>query len=211
MRNLELKVRCAGTADLNDLAGRAQANGATYIRTLEQRDTYFQAPHGRLKLREWRRLDDVPLPDKPTLPATGALMGADGDSEVAPSGAVLIAYVRPDQAGSRFSDYLLSPATSPATLRAALAAAIGTRVVVEKRRWLYVWRHTRLHFDEVTGLGAFVELETVLDGGDFAEAAAEQEHRQVIAFLGLAALTVEASSYSDLLEAQHGLLPRATD
>ena len=207
MRNLELKVRCAGTTELSALVARAQARGAAYIRTMEQRDTYFQAPRGRLKLREWRRLDG----ETPTAPEADALASADGTGEAAASGAVLIAYARPDESGSRFSDYILAPATDPATLRAALDAAIGTRVVVEKRRQLYLWHHTRLHFDEVTDLGAFVELETVLDGADFAETAAEQEHRQVIALLGLAALPVEAGSYSDLLEARRNGLRRTSD
>jgi adenylate cyclase class IV len=198
MRNLELKVRCAGAMNLAALVARARASGAAYIRTMAQRDTYFQSPRGRLKLREWRRLDD----ETPVLPAADALTSVDDDREAAASGAALIAYARPDQAGSRFSDYILASTSDPDALRAALDAAIGTRVVVEKRRQLYLWRHTRLHFDEVTGLGAFVELETVLASADFAEAAAEQEHSQVIALLGLAALPVEAGSYSDLLEAR---------
>ncbi|MGN6813942.1 MAG: class IV adenylate cyclase [Thermomicrobiales bacterium] len=206
MRNLELKVRCAGTTDLGALVARARAGGATYIRTMEQRDIYFQSPRGRLKLREWRWLDG----ETPALPAD-ALASADGAGEAAASGAVLIAYARPDESGSRFSDYILAPATDPVMLRVALDAAIGTRIVVEKRRQLYLWRHTRLHFDEVAGLGAFVELETVLAGADFAETAAEQEHRQVIALLGLAALPVEAGSYSDLLEVRRNEPHRTSD
>ncbi|MGN6755727.1 MAG: class IV adenylate cyclase [Thermomicrobiales bacterium] len=206
MRNLELKVRCADKTDLGALVARARAGGATYIRTMEQRDIYFQSPRGRLKLREWRRLDG----ETPTAPEADALASADGAGEAAASGAVLIAYARPDESGSRFSDYILAPATDPVMLRAALDAAIGTRIVVEKRRQLYLWRHTRLHFDEVAGLGAFVELETVLDGADFTEAA-EQEHRQVIALLGLAALPVEAGSYSDLIEVRRNGLRRTSD
>ena len=33
--------------------------------------------------------------------------------------------------------------------------------MVEKTRRLFIWRHTRIHLDEVKGLGVFLELETV--------------------------------------------------
>ena len=46
-------------------------------------------------------------------------------------------------------------------LSAALAAAIGDRVVVTKRRRLFLWRDVRIHLDNVEGLGTFIELEAV--------------------------------------------------
>jgi adenylate cyclase class IV len=206
MHNLELKVRCLDEAALDALAARAAASGAVRQRAMHQRDTYFVVPLGRLKLREWRRDDAVGLTTE---------RGTPDDAEVGAAGAVLIAYDRPDEAGSRLSDYLLSPVPYADTLRAALARALGTRVVVEKRRLLYLWGHTRIHFDRVAGLGAFVELETLLDRFSLAEGdpdpdlarqqAAEQEHRAVIAALGLDALPVVAGSYSDLLEATAGV------
>ena len=41
----------------------------------------------------------------------------------------------------------------------ALDAALGTTVVVAKRRRLFIWEDVRIHLDEVEGLGTFVELE----------------------------------------------------
>ena len=38
---------------------------------------------------------------------------------------------------------------------------LGVDVVVEKRRHLLLWETVRIHLDEVTGLGSFVELEAV--------------------------------------------------
>lgn len=187
MQNLELKVRCRDGEELASLIERAQAGGAIYARTLAQRDTYFAAPRGRLKLREW---------DQPVPPGAGFAEGED--TERAPRGATLIAYARPDDAGSRVSDYLLTPTDDPRGLRAALDRALGTRVVVEKMRVLYLWGQTRIHFDRVTGLGEFVELETLLDRAPGAEAALA-EHHAVIAALGLDRLATIAGSYSDLL------------
>ncbi len=198
MHNLELKVRCVDEAHLDQLIDAARAAGAIYTRTLMQRDTYFAAPRGRLKLREWHQ----PVPP-------GATAGATTDAEANTSGATLIAYARPDEAGSRLSDYLLSAVPEPATLLAALERALGLRVVVAKHRLLYMWGHTRIHFDRVTALGAFIELETLLDRfgtpdagsdpGGAGQRAAEAEHQRVIAALGLDTLPAIAGSYSDLL------------
>jgi len=198
MHNLELKVRCNDEAHLDRLIDTARAAGAIYARTLAQRDTYFAAPRGRLKLREWHQ---------PAPPGETAVATTDAEADV--SGATLIAYARPDDAGSRLSDYLLSAVPEPAALRAALERALGLRVVVEKQRLLYMWGHTRIHFDRVTTLGAFVELETLLDRfgtsgqddnpGSDGRCAAEAEHQAVIAALGLATLPAIAGSYSDLL------------
>lgn len=193
MHNLELKVRCPDEAALVALEATVGAQGAAYHRTLFQRDTYFAAPRGRLKLREWRREDG------------GAVVAADDDAEAGDRGAVLIAYDRPDETGSRVSDYLLCPAPDPDALRAALTRSLGTRLVVEKRRTLYLWGHTRIHLDRVTDLGPFVELETVVEhfsGTDEErQANAGAEHRRVIALLGLDRLPAIAGSYSDLLAA----------
>lgn len=198
MHNLELKVRCADEAHLDRLIGTARAAGAIYTRTLIQRDTYFAVTHGRLKLREWHQ----PVPPAGT-------PGVATDAEAETSGAILIAYARPDDTGSRLSDYLLSAVPEPDTLSAALKRSIGVRVIVEKDRRLYMWGHTRIHFDRVTALGAFIELETLLDRfgipdmdgnpGETGQRAAEAEHQAVIAALGLDALPAIAGSYSDLL------------
>ncbi len=88
MRNLELKVRCSNGVTLDALAQRALAGGAVYVRTMGQRDTYFVAPRGRLKLREWWREED----------------GGDGGRtsyayEDGEQGAVIISYARPDHYG----------------------------------------------------------------------------------------------------------------
>ena len=192
MHNLELKVRCPDAAALAALAVAAQEQGAVYLRTMFQRDTYFVAPRGRLKLREWRREE------------AGAVADAPGDdAEAGEQGTVLIAYDRPDTTGPRISDYLLYPVPEPDRLRALLVQSLGARLVIEKRRRLYRWGNTRIHLDRVVDLGPFVELETIIEHFPGTEAerqeSAEAEHRQVIALLGLDQLPAIAGSYSDLL------------
>jgi adenylate cyclase class IV len=207
VRNLELKVRCPSEEALDALIARARAAGAVYVRTMGQRDVFFRVPHGRLKLREWW-LDgdqtqggerDVARPSEQWGqhdPSSGVRNRVREDGDVGSTGAVLIAYTRPDDAGSRVSDYLLSPVAEPATMRAVLAHALGERVVVEKRRVFYRYGQTRIHFDQVATLGAFVELETLMD--EATETVAE--HQVVIDLLGLETLPVVAASYGDLLE-----------
>ena len=46
---------------------------------------------------------------------------------------------------------------------AALSETLGVDVVVEKRRHLLLWETVRIHLDEVTGLGSFLELEAVAE------------------------------------------------
>jgi homotetrameric cytidine deaminase len=132
-RNVELKAHDPDPARTLE---RALAAGAEDRGLLRQRDTYFDVPHGRLKLREEE-----------------------------PGGATLIAYERPDAATERVSDYRLVPVAEPEPLRAALGAANGVGAVVVKRRRLLIWETVRIHLDEVRGLGSFIELEAVAEPG----------------------------------------------
>lgn len=100
--------------------------------TLEQRDTYFAAPHGRLKVRE----------------ENGAA-------------ACLIAYARADRHDERESAYRIVELVDGEEMVSALSQVIGIRVIVEKRRELFLWNRTRIHLDEVTGLGQFIEIEAI--------------------------------------------------
>src|ERR671914_1389679 len=118
-RNVELK---AHDDDPGRTLERALAAGADDRGLLQQRDTYFAVPRGRLKLREQE-----------------------------PGGATLIAYERPDEAGERVSGYHLVPVAEPAPLRDALAATSGVEAVVVKRRQLLMWETVRIHLDEVRG------------------------------------------------------------
>src|SRR3954452_15841925 len=95
----------------------AHAVGAEDQGVLLQRDTYFGAAEGRrLKLREQE-----------------------------PGGAELIAYERPDDATARESRYHVVEVEDAVALRRALSAALGSTVVVEKRRHLLLVDNVRIH------------------------------------------------------------------
>jgi homotetrameric cytidine deaminase len=122
----------ARDADPEGTLQRALELGASDEGVLRQRDTYFGRARGRLKLREQE-----------------------------PGVAQLIAYQRADDEGARTSAYRIAEVGEPAELREALDSALGTLVVVDKRRHLLLYEGVRIHLDDVDGLGAFVELEGV--------------------------------------------------
>jgi homotetrameric cytidine deaminase len=152
----------------------ARELGAEDCGELVQRDTYFHGARGRLKLREQ----------------------TPGDAE-------LIQYRRPDEAGPRTSDFRRVPVAEAVALREALDAALGTLVVVEKRRRLLLWEGVRIHLDEVDGLGPHLELEAPEDG----EAAARVERLRAALDIG----ELIPGSYSDLLLDSPDRLLRAAE
>lgn len=161
---------------------RCLALGAEDGGGLVQRDTYFMARTGRLKLRV----------------EEGALGGE------------LIAYRRNDAAEAVESGYVLAPVAAPDELAKALDSALGTVVVVSKRRRLFLWEGVRIHLDEVDGLGSFVEFEAVLPAaGDLATAQAKVERLR--AELGVSDEDLVSVGYADLLMDGPQALLRAAD
>ena len=179
-----VNVECkAHDSDPARTLARCVALGAIDAGVLAQRDTYFMARRGRLKLRV----------------EEGALGGE------------LIAYRRDDATDAAESGYVLAPLAAPEELAEALDAALGTTVVVSKRRRLFLWEGVRIHLDEVEDLGTFVELEAVLpDAGDLATARAKLARLR--SELGIADDTLVAVGYADLLmDGPQALLRAAAD
>ena len=136
-----------------------------------QVDSYFHCRRGRLKLRQINGLS-----------------------------AELIWYARPDQQEPKASDYLLVPISNPQTLKAALAAALGVRVVVEKRREIFLAGNVRIHLDEVVGLGSFLEFEAVLSPG-IDDRQGHAQLGELIEKFALSADDLVAGSYPDMIDA----------
>ena len=128
-------------------------------------------------------------------PTAAAVVGKLRQNDDEP--AQLIHYHRPDEAGARESDYVLVPVEQPEKLENALTRALGVQVVGEKMRELYWSGRTRIHLDQVKGLGLFVELETVITDQSPEDAQAECERLQ--RDLGIQPDQIEPRSYADLL------------
>jgi len=165
-RNIELKARCP---DLEAAREASRRIGAEFAAVLEQRDTYFVVPHGRLKLRQ----------------TTGR-------------GAELVAYSRENSVEVRGSDYRLVAVPDPAGLIAALQSTLGVRGDVVKTRELWMWRRVRIHLDRVERLGTFLEFEAVLDPGEPDEAG-HAKLAELRRALNVRDEDLVATSYSDLL------------
>ena len=165
-RNLEVK---AVDPDPQATLAAALELGAVDRGLMHQRDTYFHAVIGRLKLRE-----------------------------APPPPAELIAYDRADLSGPKVSLYRIVPVADHIALIEALTDALGVRCVVEKARRLLVWRNVRIHLDRVAGLGQFVELEAVAaaPGGLEVERDRVEELRAV---LGIADERLVSQGYADML------------
>ena len=141
---------------------------------IRQWDTFFIVPAGRLKLREF-----------------------------APDCGELIHYARPDGAGPKRSDYTVVPTETPAALRKALGDGGGVLGEVRKTRRLYLTGQTRIHFDDVEGLGDFIELEVVLRDDQTPEEG-ERIARDLMAALGIRRENLVEGAYVDLLLADGG-------
>lgn len=136
---------------------------------LHQEDLFFPCRDGRLKLRT-----------------------------LAPDRGELIHYHRPDCREPRESDYLIAATAEPERLGALLTRALGCRAMVRKVRTLYHVGATRIHLDEVEGLGSFVELETVLSPGRSRDDGRRETDR-LMDRLGITPDDLVATAYIDLL------------
>jgi predicted adenylyl cyclase CyaB len=82
-----------------------------------------------------------------------------------------------------------------------LSAGLGVRGVVRKRRLVYVVGNTRIHLDEVEGLGSFLELEVVLSPGESLEAGVATA-TELVRKLGIQESDLIQTAYIDLLESK---------
>ena len=165
--NIEIKAR---VVDMQALRRRAAALCDQAPVIIEQLDTFFNIPRGRLKLRTW---------------GTGA--------------GQLIYYERLDERGPKRSDYFVADLAEANGVEEVLSKAYGVRRSVRKRRELFLIRNTRVHLDTVDDLGEFVELEVVLGPGE-SDRGGEAEARRLMASLGIADADCVTGAYVDLLE-----------
>jgi adenylate cyclase class IV len=166
-RNIEIKARIH---DLDRVRSKTASLASGPSRLIEQTDTFFAVPHGRLKVREF----------------------ADGSAE-------LISYDRPDRPGPKESVFSRVAFSDGRAAVQTLASVLPTRGTVVKRRELFLIGRTRVHLDRVEGLGVFLELEVVMSDGEPSERG-DREARQLLAALEIPESDLIERAYIDLLE-----------
>jgi adenylate cyclase, class 2 len=124
--NVEFKARID---DIDAVRARLLTLNPRSLGVDHQRDTYFQVPDGRLKLRE-------------------------GGIEQS-----LIFYRRSNEAATRESHIVYAAVQDTAELGRVLEAALPVLGVVEKEREIYYVDETKIHLDRVAGHGFFLEVE----------------------------------------------------
>ena len=165
--NIEIKARVRDFESLQQIAAQLSD---TPCQTIPQEDTFFNCPHGRLKLRE---LD--------------------------PHRGQLIYYQRQDVTGPKHSEFKIFSTDDPTGLKLILADAFGIRGVVTKVRYLYLVGQTRIHLDDVKGLGKFMELEVVLQPRQ-ADAEGQVIAEKLMDALGIRETDLIDSAYMDLID-----------
>ncbi len=147
----------------------ARLCGAEFRGILLQTDTYFCVLRGRLKVRE-----------------------------ISDDGAELIYYERAEETLERWSTYSTVTIPEPALLKQQLSSALGVLVVVKKKRELFLFEGTRIHIDDVEGLGCFLEFEVPVHD--------EQDATRQMKFLrerfAIREDSIFTPSYSDLILAK---------
>ncbi|HLF65199.1 MAG TPA: class IV adenylate cyclase [Saprospiraceae bacterium] len=166
IKNVEIKAQCHDPQGKRDIL---ITQGARYIGRDHQIDTYYQTPHGRLKLRR-------------------------GNIENA-----LIAYTRENVRNPKLSDVLLYKTYDAASLQEILDRTFDRQIVVDKTRDIYFIDNIKFHVDDVQGLGTFVEIEAIDEAERFGEDELRKQVTQYMKILGITHEDLLTHSYSDMI------------
>ncbi len=134
-----------------------------------QVDTYFNIQQGRLKLRE------------------GILENA------------LIWYDRRNAAGSKHSTVLLHKHSADPSLKEMLTKLHGIKAIVDKKRRIYYIDNVKFHFDDVVGLGKFIEVEAIDEDGQLGMEKIRDQCQYYAALFKIKQEDYVAVSYSDMI------------
>ena len=164
--NIEIKAKCKHPDQIHEILRK---KGADFLGVDHQVDTYYNAPNGRLKMRE------------------GLIENA------------LIHYLRPNQSGPKKSEVLLYQFKADQGLKQVLEAANGILTVVDKKRAIYFIENVKFHVVEVEGLGSFVEIEAIDKDGSVGEEKLNKQCQEFLHLLDIKKEDLIDHSYSDML------------
>lgn len=167
-KNLEIKVELK---NLDEVAHDIETMGLREVGSLYQIDKYYLVGKKKLKLRNVN------------------------NNELH-----LIYYSRPDVERSRVSHYYIFRfrAQSQRLIEKTLGLFFTLKTIIVKKRILYLYRHTRIHLDDVENIGKFLELETIFDK-NLPLSNFYKEHNTIVNALRLSRYRKIRSSYSDLI------------
>ncbi len=137
--------------------------------TDNQKDTYFKVKNGRLKMRE-------------------------GNIEHS-----LVHYDREDISGPKRSDVLYYHPRKEDLVKQQLQKAIGTLIVVNKRREIYYIDNVKFHIDDVDELGSFVEIEAIDKTGNIRAEKLYEQCKEYLSLFKIEDKDLINNSYSDML------------
>jgi predicted adenylyl cyclase CyaB len=135
---------------------------------LNQVDTFYKSPRGRIKIREINNI-----------------------------AAELIFYKRENSTKARESKYYKFNLFFPKLVKAILKITLGEMGRVEKVRRLYLYNNTRIHLDHVSRLGSFIEFEYVVDASH-PEVKGYDVINELMALLGIKENDLLSVSYIDM-------------
>ena len=155
--------------DVNALERQLKTLNPVFKGVDRQVDTYFNVSQGRLKMRE-------------------------GNIENA-----LIHYDRDDSASQKQSDVILYKHEPDKSLKDILTLHLGVKAVVDKKRKIYFIDNVKFHFDDVKGLGTFVEVEAIDKDGSYDVDTLKKQCDKYFRFFGLRESDLVDVSYCDLI------------
>ncbi len=165
--NIEIKAKIG---NLNIFINKvSKLDNVSPEKDLRQRDVFFHAKKGRLKLR------------------------ITNDNA-----AYLIQYNRPDKRGPKKSTYSMAFIVNSDELIYSMRQAGNIIGEVNKTRTLFTCGQTRIHCDQVKDLGNFMELEVVLSGEQSVEDG-EKIAEELMKKLDIESRDLITCSYFDLL------------
>lgn len=159
----------ARCADHKSILKAVKLPGTRNMGILKQRDVYFKLSPGRLKLRSVNNTIHQ-----------------------------LIYYKRSNRASAKFSNYFISEIIHPKRVEKILCEIYGIRVIITKRRKLYLWQNVRIHIDTVDKLGKFIEFEIVCRSKQ-QESESAEKMKYLKRFFNIQKRDILKLSYSDIM------------
>jgi predicted adenylyl cyclase CyaB len=164
--NVEIKAKCIEPSAIRNYLLEHQAE---FKGTDIQKDTYFNVPYGRLKIREGNIENN------------------------------LIYYNRSNHTGPKSSQFHLVKIEDIKQLKEVLWKSCGIKMIVTKVREIYYIDNVKFHIDDVYGLGSFIEIEAGNILANKTENELLEQCNFYLKEFGIKEEDLVAVSYSDML------------